>query len=86
MIDKFADRGLRSLAVAYQVPYLVILYWFYDLLKSVCALLNIFISGLCSILLYRKFLMEGKRAWEVYGNLLASCLSSTHLDMTVQIQ
>ncbi|KAJ9691601.1 hypothetical protein PVL29_013709 [Vitis rotundifolia] len=41
VIDKFADRGLQSLAVAYQ---------------------------------------------EVYGNLLATCLSSTHLDMIVQRQ
>ncbi|KAJ9691603.1 hypothetical protein PVL29_013711 [Vitis rotundifolia] len=51
MIDKFVDRGLRSLLVAYrEVP-----------------------DGM-------------RKAWEVYGNLLATCLSSTHLDMIVQIQ
>lgn len=34
MIDKFADRGLRSLAVAYQVPYFPCHYWFNNLLNQ----------------------------------------------------
>lgn len=80
VIDKFAERGLRSLAVAYQVTG--------DELSEILRILSrhqfdIMFKvekgfGCC-----RMFLKGGRKVLEVLGNLWVSCLFLTPLGMTV---
>lgn len=79
MIDKFAERGLRSLAVAYQVKCITHVFMSYHRVNLVK------IIDYCDQLMHRMFPMVERKAQEVPGNLLASCLCLTHLDMIVQI-
>lgn len=90
MIDKFAERGLRSLAVAYQVISshtlsLVVLSTSFSCLP--CFIGHVLVAYFPFYhFMHRKFQMEGRRAREGLGNLLASCLCLTRLDMIVQRQ
>jgi hypothetical protein len=76
VIDKFAERGLRALGVAYQVcdP------WHASLLHSLTT--RSFV--LDWKFMYRKCQMVGKRVLEDHGNSLGSCHFSTPLAMIVQ--
>lgn len=76
VIDKFAERGLRSLGVAYQVEN--------KEEKSFLLTGKLPVAFNCNS--YRKFQMEEKRAQEGRGNSLVSCHFLIPQDMTVQKQ
>ena len=89
VIDKFAERGLRSLAVAYQVCSYMLLCLVYVLNSFQTYVFHIIIHAIIGnfhYLMCRKFLMGGRRAKEGHGSLLVSCPYLTRLDMIVQRQ
>lgn len=78
MIDKFAERGLRSLAVARQVDKTYQLPHTYILLKSL-----FWISFICALHWFSKYLRTPRTVLVGPGNLSALCLSLIRLAMTV---